>query len=217
MAEQINRLKKLRNLLPLGILASFISCTTTRLSQQSRTASENTPDSILVDLNGNQYTIKQMPDSIFWMTANLKLNIPGSYCYENEKANCEQYGRLYTYEAAQKVCVQFGNGWRLPTDEEWQKLSRHYGLPQDSIDYRKKAYKALMLGGSSSFHAVLGGGRNPDETYKRLEAHGFYWTSTETDSSMAVFYNFAKGSQAVFRQPEGEKLSAFSVRCVKTY
>jgi hypothetical protein len=30
-------------------------------------------------------------------------------------------------------------------------------------------------------------------SYCRLEAHGFYWTATETDPNSAWFYNFGKG------------------------
>ena len=46
--------------------------------------------------------------------------------------------------------------------------------------------------------------------------HGFYWTATETDDSTVWFSNFAKGSQALYIQNDGEKTQAFSVRCVKT-
>ena len=51
--------------------------------------------------------------------------------------------------------------------------------------------------------------------YDRLEAHGFYWTVSENDSITAPFYNFGKGSQALYRQPQGEKQMAVSVRCVR--
>ena len=216
MAGSNYNYKKLQNFFLAGILTGFISCSASRPSQQNLTAIEKTPDSILVDREGNQYIIKPMQESLLWMTGNLKLNIQGSYCYENEVSNCQRYGRLYSWSSAQKVCGELGTGWRLPTDEEWLGLSKSYGLSQDSTDYRKKAFRVLMTGGASEFHAVLGGGRNPDGSYQRQEAHGFYWTSTENDSSTAVYYNFARGSQALFRQQDGEKIRAFTVRCVKT-
>ncbi len=143
-----------------------------------------------------------------WTTENLAVDVSGSYCYGDSDQNCRRYGRLYTWEAAQRGCHTLGVGWRLPTDEEWRALSNKYG---DG----KAAYAALLTGGSSGFNAPLGGNRGEDGQYARLEAHGFFWTSSEADSGHAVFYNFGKGSQALFRQPEGNKQMAISVRCVK--
>jgi uncharacterized protein (TIGR02145 family) len=47
-----------------------------------------------------------MPDNKLWMTTNLKINIPGSYCYGDMGQNCEQNGRLYTWESANKDVVR---------------------------------------------------------------------------------------------------------------
>ncbi len=174
-------------------------------------------DSLVTDNSGNMYPVKVLLDGKLWMTANLEVNIPNSYCYENVKENCEQYGRLYTWESAKEGCKLLGEGWRLPASDEWQQLTMLYGRgTQDSNVYRKEAYKSLQNGGSSGFNALLGGGRTPDGQYSRLDAHGFYWTGTEGDSATAWFYNFGKGSQALYQQGGGEQLSAFSVRCVKS-
>ena len=62
---------------------------------------------------------------------------------------------------------------------------------------------------------MLGGNRSIDGQYDRLEAHGIYWTASENDSITAPWYNFAKGSQALFRGPQGRKRMAVSVRCVR--
>ena len=95
-------------------------------------------------------------------------------------------------------------------------MVKHYGgVSQDSDDGGKAAYKALLLGGSSGFNGLLGGGRSEDGEYARLEAHGFYWTATEDDAVSAFFYNFGKGKLALHRQSGGEKERAFSVRCVR--
>ena len=80
--------------------------------------------------------------------------------------------------------------------------------------WRGRAYRPLLTGGKSGFGALLGGGRDLDGRFARLDAHGFYWTATENDSGSDVFYNFAKGKRSLFRQSEGEKSRAFSVRCI---
>ena len=49
----------------------------------------------------------------------------------------------------------------------------------------------------------------------RLEAHGIYWTVSENDPITAPLYNFGKGSQALYREPQGQKQMAVSVRCVR--
>src|SRR3954463_10330477 len=54
-----------------------------------------------------------------WTTDNLKVDTAGSYCYEDTELNCRRYGRLYTWESAQRGCQSLGDGWRLPTDDEW--------------------------------------------------------------------------------------------------
>jgi len=129
--------------------------------------------------------------------------------------NCRQYGRLYTWESAQRACQLLGDGWRIPTDEEWRQLARHYGgLLKESVEKGRSSYKALRAGGSSGFNALLGGGRSPDGKYARLEDHGFYWTASESGPATAWFYNFSKGLQALSRLTV-EKQWALSVRCVR--
>jgi uncharacterized protein (TIGR02145 family) len=95
-------------------------------------------------------------------------------------------------------------------------MAKHYGgVREDSDDTGHAAYEALLIGGSSGFNALLAGNRSDDGHYERLQAHGFYWTATETDSASAVFYNFGLGGLSLNRQPEGGKRMALSVRCVR--
>ena len=158
---------------------------------------------------------KRMLDGRQWTTGNLNVNTAGSYCYDDAAANCRYYGRLYTWESAQLACLSLGDGWRLPAEEEWRDLAKHYGgVSSDSDDRGKGAYRALLIDGSSGFDAVLGGGRDPDGHYARVDAHGFYWTASDSGPGAAWFYNFGKGGSALHRQVDGEKEWAFSVRCV---
>jgi uncharacterized protein (TIGR02145 family) len=157
-----------------------------------------------------------MADGKQWTTHNLNVNTVPSYCYGDAERNCRQYGRLYTWESARRGCQSLGDGWRLPTDDEWRQMAKHYGgVSEDSDDRGKAAYQALLAGGSSGFNALLGGGRSDDGQYARLEAHGFYWTASESDPASGWFYNFGRGGQALHRQSGGEKQRAFSVRCVR--
>jgi uncharacterized protein (TIGR02145 family) len=157
---------------------------------------------------------RRMPDGKKWMTQNLAINSDGAYCYAGSDINCGRYGRLYTWEAAQRACASLGSRWRLPTDDDWRALARRYGgVREDSEDSGNAAYNALLIGGSSGFDALLGGDRD-DGKFARLEDHGFYWTASETGAMTAVFYNFGQGGLSLNRQSEGSKQMAISVRCI---
>jgi uncharacterized protein (TIGR02145 family) len=165
--------------------------------------------------SGTMYSSKRMADGKQWTTQNLSVNTAQSYCYEDAELNCRQYGRLYTWESARRGCQSLGDGWRLPTDDEWRQLAKHYGgLPEDSADGAKATYRALVSGGTSGFGAVFGGSRISGR-YERLEAHGLYWTASDNGSASVPFYNFGKGGQALSRHAQGQKQMAVSVRCIK--
>jgi uncharacterized protein (TIGR02145 family) len=162
------------------------------------------------------HSSKRMPDGKEWTTENLNVSTAESYCYEDAERNCRRYGRLYTWESAHRACQSLGAGWRLPTDDEWRQLAKQYGGVHEDAKDSKAAYTALLVGGRSGFNALLGGGRVSDaERYARLEAHGIYWTASETSPATALFYNFGKGSLALYRGPQGQKHMAVSVRCIR--
>ena len=165
--------------------------------------------------SGTMYSSKRMADGKQWTTHNLNVNIVPSYCYQDAERNCRQFGRLYTWESARRGCQSLGDGWRLPTNDEWRQLAKHYGgLREESDDRGKAAYEALLIGGGSGFNAVLGGGRSDDGQYARLAAHGFYWTASESEPGSAWLYNFGQGGQSLNRHSDGKKQMAISVRCV---
>jgi uncharacterized protein (TIGR02145 family) len=158
---------------------------------------------------------KRMPDGKEWAMENLNVDTAGSFCHGDDEQNCRRYGRLYTWDSAQVACPSLGDGWRLPTNEDWQQLANAYGgIRSDLPDSGKEAFTALMIGGSSGFGALLGGNRDVSGEYARLEAHGIYWTSS-SDPGGLWFYNFGRGGQFLNRHHGGNKQMAFSVRCIK--
>jgi uncharacterized protein (TIGR02145 family) len=169
----------------------------------------------LQNVSGTTSPSRRMADGKEWTTANLNVNASPSYCYDDVELNCRRYGRMYTWESAQRVCRSLGDGWRLPTDDEWRQMTKRYGgVSADSADKGRAAFTALRSGGTSGFDAVLGGNRRAGK-YERLEAHGMYWTASDNDSATAPIYNFGKNGGALHRQPQGDKEMAISVRCVR--
>jgi uncharacterized protein (TIGR02145 family) len=165
--------------------------------------------------SGPHFSSDRLLDGKQWMTHNLSIYTAPSYCYNDAELNCRRYGRLYTWESARRGCQSLGDGWRLPTYDAWQRMAAHYGgVRDDSEDGGKAAFTALVIGGSSGFNVLFGGGRVPDGQYARLEAHGFFWTASETDSARAWLYNFGQ-ARILNRHSDGEKGRALSVRCVR--
>ena len=158
---------------------------------------------------------KKMQDGKIWMTENLDIDKHPSFCYDDAIRHCNRFGRLYTWESASNACNALGNGWRLPTDQEWTTMISYYGgVDQDSILENPPTYGQLVSDGASGLNVKLGGNRSIIGRYERIEAHGFYWSSTEADSAEAYFYNFAKNKMLVNRH-SADKRMAFSVRCVR--
>jgi uncharacterized protein (TIGR02145 family) len=174
-------------------------------------------DGLLRDADGNTYVLRDLPDGRIWMTDNLRILHPHSYCYGDSASECLRYGRLYTWAAAAEACRLVGTAWGLPTDDEWRQLAKGYGgVRGDSEDDGQSAYAALLRGGVSGFNAVLGGGRELGGNYARIEEHGFYWSATQSDIDHAWFYNFGRGGALLNRHGGGDKAMALAVRCIKT-
>ena len=213
------RLRVVATALSIALGLSITACdqpapdAATQLAGVARSPQRSATDE---SLPGTIVSSKRMADGKEWTTANLNVDTSSSYCYDDAEANCRRYGRLYTWESARRGCQSLRDGWRLPTDDEWRQMARHYGgLGNDSPGKGTATYTALLSGGTSGFDVVLGGNRSIDGQYDRLEAHGMYWTVSENDSMTAPFYNFGKGSQALYRQPQGQKGMAVSVRCIR--
>jgi|GEM_PF-1430540 len=148
-----------------------------------------------------------------------------SWCYENESSNCDNYGRLYDWEAAMLVCP---DGWILPSDEDFKELEMELGMSEeeaDEIDYRgtNEGDKlkcsdygwcdSVMECGESGFDALPGGIIISGEGEELLGTTGSWWTST--DNSNQAWRRVMESNKANILRETFEKSHGLSVRCLK--
>ena len=139
-----------------------------------------------------------------WMGENLNFKTKNSYCYRDEFAYCEKYGRLYNYKEAIEACPV---GWHVPTIKEWRELINHYGGVH-------KAGVALFEGGESKLDLQYGGFGEPGHRFTDITISGNWWDSEKKSETTAGIITLEEGTSEIFHEVIGEhhKLSA---RCFK--
>lgn len=192
----------------------------------------------VTDVDGNNYKWVGIGDEI-WMAENLKVtHYPDgnevrlitdndewsrlvrddeAFCYYNNDAASE-YGALYTYNAANKVCP---DGWHLPTDNEWTKLENyltdrgHRGTSATVLKAKKGWYNSGNGTDNYGFTALPGSYRHAHTgDFTDIRKIGYWWTSTSTDRDGYYRYMYHDLTRVV-RETGGTKSHGFSVRCVK--
>lgn len=148
-------------------------------------------------------------NGLTWLAENLNYEVDHSLAFKNNFLYASRFGRLYTWEAAQKACPE---GWRLPTKKEYQDLLKTYR--EKDKDKERSAYRALIEGGKSGFHALLSGYSDKDGGFHELENYGHYWSSDEKDKDNAWYCRFSHYSGKA-GLGSSLKSGARSVRCVR--
>ncbi len=161
-----------------------------------------------VDFEGNTYSTVTIGDQI-WMAENLKTQydvlggkLSGVYAYNSDKKYVEEYGRLYTRDAAERACP---DGWRLPSEEDWMILEKHIG---------GNSVKKLMSSEEGGFGALLGGYRFYGGGYADLGTWGQYWTSTLLRGDHYIVINLFPDKAGIEKSGYGEN-GAVSVRYIR--
>jgi len=182
--------------------------------------------------DGQIYQTVKLGDQT-WLAQNLNYESDNSWCYDDDPANCETYGRLYNWEAALTACP---DGWHLPSDQEWATLIKYLDPEADSnaVGVESEIAGGMMktrgtfesgtglwlspnvgATNSSGFSAVPGGARWPDGTYLVLHMHAIFWTSTEYDAETVWFRILDYGLKSLYRDHSNvTKPMGLSVRCV---
>lgn len=151
---------------------------------------------------------------VTWMTENLKFKpVSGALFFDNDSNNVPDYGVLYDWKSATKACP---DGWHLPAGTEFQTLSDYFEQ-NDSWVRSKNNHR--------SFNIQLAGMQDYEGVFSEIDESGYYWTSTDYDSSNAEYFSYLiindmavidisrKGDMEDIHG--SEKINRYSVRCVK--
>ena len=166
--------------------------------------------------DGNTYQTVQIGNQC-WMAKNLNYEVAStSWCYNNTTSNCNNYGRLYTWAAADTACP---TGWILPSDIDWKILEMALGMSQAEADL-DGAWRGtdqgtnLKVNGSSGFNALMAGLRNTTATpFADLSTVGYYWTSTVGNLTTKAYRRTFSSVEAKVYRGDMHKDNGFSVRC----
>lgn len=169
----------------------------------------------LQDADGNRYPIKKF-EGTTWMLENLKVSKDknGSnitYYYPNEDtANIKDYGLLYDFETACKVCPE---GWRLPSNQDWENLF-NLKNQNDARLFKDKQFWTGNENSNESTFSVRPAGYGNTEHPNNFNSKAIFWSSSKEDEHFIWTYILEEGKDAI-RKASQHPEYAFSVRCVK--
>jgi len=168
-----------------------------------------------------------------WMAENLNYQTAsGSWCYDNNSANCAKYGRLYDWNTAITACPA---GWRLASLQDWGDVNDAVGgkefedeegfINWDGAGKKLRAKSGWTGNGNGTddvgFSALPGGGRNIEGKFSAVGERGSWWTAWDLKGAagkidMSYVMDFMSGSVSynIVFGGYAPKSNGKSVRCV---
>ncbi len=166
--------------------------------------------------------------------------ITGAYVwYGNDISSKDQYGALYNWFAVNDLNSLCPSGWHVPENDEWTTLTNFIGgagaphgnqlkscrqamsplgVPCHTADHPRWEPAEFEYGTDDyGFSALPGSGRFSDGSWPLvggLGLSGFWWSSTETSTSNAI-YKWLYYDSGDFNDVDFHKQCGRSVRCIK--
>ena len=205
-------------------------------------STEKSGTGTITDFDGNIYRTIKIGNQ-WWMAENLKVThyrngdpIPnvtvsstwtslttGAYCYyDNNSSNLDIYGCLYNWYAVNDNRIIAPEGWHVPSDSEWTRLSEFLGGEMVAGGRMKETgttyWKSPNTGATneSGFSALPGGARGDNGEFDAITEQGIWWSSTEHDNEYIIHKNLFYDSEDL-GDGYWKKESGFSVRCIRDY
>ncbi len=170
-------------------------------------------DSFTDERDGNVYKVVKIGRET-WMAENMKYIAEEIACNYDTKygASLKNYGCLYSWIDAQKVCPA---GWHLPTKVEFERLLVHVGSGQEGADNLRAA---SWQGGKNSYgFSALPAGAHKSESCISFGTAAYFWSVTEcTQDGYNDAYSMVISQNNVSAKIcNNQETDFLSVRCVK--
>ena len=175
----------------------------------------------------NGDTIPEVADSAQWVNLTT-----GAWCwYNNDSAtNSSTFGRLYNWYAVNDPRGLAPQGWHIPTNTEWNKLTKMIDpLADTNLCCSNRAGIAMKNsngwnsndwsdisgnGTNSSGFSGLPGGARLDGKFMLFDLFGFWWTSSEYDLANSRCKSLSYNFSYIYLDPVATKTSGLSIRIV---
>jgi uncharacterized protein (TIGR02145 family) len=155
--------------------------------------------------DGKTYNTVKIRNQV-WMSENLAYKEDSAcWIYQNDEKNIAQFGYLYNWEMAQKVCP---TGWKLPSKSDFKKLIKNVGKGDDSI------FSALLPNGNSGYSVIFGGCHLNENDFEGIEEVALFWSSSTYSDRLGLFLLVRKNDHLVGLHGY-DPASGFSVRCIR--
>ncbi|UCD74099.1 MAG: hypothetical protein JSV91_09950 [Phycisphaerales bacterium] len=216
----MNHIKSAKTCAAMVAAGFLISCTAPGSAGGSAAADAGRAgpaSGTVVDVDGNVYRTVTIGRQT-WMAENLRVTKDPagdpivSYCYNDDPADCETHGRLYTWEVAMNGATAEGargicpDGWHIPSDAEWVELFEYLG-GEDA------AGEKLSIDGSTGFDALLEGGADFRGNYLYRGEYSMFWSSTEVGEERAYHHSVdSDGKASKFAAMKGARIA---IRAIK--
>jgi len=148
-----------------------------------------------------------------WQRAGENINPAWCY-YDNDPANGAKYGKLYNWYAVNDRRGLAPEGWRIPTETDFEKLS-------SAVNDDGNALKSIGQGtgrgagtNESGFSALLAGVHYYNGDFSNLGSYAFFWSSTKLNAT-DVHYLYLEDNHSYIVLSISTKDDGFSVRCVQ--
>lgn len=191
------------------------------------------------DANGNYYSVVRIGNQM-WMAENMKatkyrtgddiINLTNnsdwgmfsisSWCSYSNDVNYDTYGKLYNWYAVSDSRNIAPIGWHVPSDADWTVLTTALGgesmagakLKETGISHWSTENNYST--NESGFSAFPSGYRLTSGTFNNLSNFGYWWCSTENNTSYG-WYRYISKSNTLITKDYYNKNAGFSLRCVK--
>ena len=166
--------------------------------------------------------IPQVTDPTQWQNLTT-----GAWCwYNNDSATyAATYGRLYNWYAVNDPRGLAPQGWHVPTDAEWNKLTKFIDPSADTTQCCSNVAGTAMKNttgwnnsgngtNSSGFSGLPGGFRYNNGSFNFVGGFGGWWSASAYDATLAWSRYLGDGNSNVYRGSIN-KTYGFSVRVVR--